>query len=371
VEKDQLAFLRGYLEGLDLAALSRRYLVQGSSVNLDLRLVKQHLRSIRETVLAAARRHGRDLRDARLILIDPEKLRPKVHPSMTLEQYREDRDPYEMYGEEELLQLYLEEFGSVAGAHDRIATRNERLRKAQMIALAKIEQILGASPSPNDDLAGWLHPSLASRFAAANITTLQSLVELVNSRGRDWHDAIPHVGAVAAAKVENWLLSPSLQKVRGLAINQSVLSPKKSAPTLPSTSRGKILPIEVFNSDCGIIMRDRSNILAWLAQYPAGEPTHRTYRREAERFLLFCAIELGQAPSIDLDFALDRYIDFLRALGSSQCWPFKVPATCWLGPRRTRRDAVDWRPFEGPLQWNSQKIAADVSRMTCRILRGK
>lgn len=103
---------------------------------------------------------------------------------------------------------------------------------------------------------------------------------------------------------------------------------------------------------CRIAARDdRQAVLAWLAQRPAGSHTWRSYRKEAERLLLWAVLCRGRALS-SLDAAdLLAYRRFLRA-----------PDPAWLAPRSTPRWSPAWRPFEGPLSPASADTAIGVLR---------
>ena len=92
---------------------------------------------------------------------------------------------------------------------------------------------------------------------------------------------------------------------------------------------------------------DLTAIHCWLAEYAESPHTHRAYRREAERLLLWCLIERGKALS-----SLDRedlrgYENFLAA---------PSPSERWIGPRRPHKDPR-WKPFTAPLTKTSQRQA--------------
>jgi hypothetical protein len=360
----QIAFLRGYFQGLDLANLGQRYLTHGDGRSPDIRAVKQQLQSIRAHVVAAARRHGKELHEARLLLIDPEKLSAVTAKRKfpTLEEFREERDPYEMYSESELLQIFQEEYGVTAGLtvanhqQDRIPARNQRLREGQMQALSKIERILAATPREEDDVQGWLHPALAARFEAVDIRTLRQLVDLVNLRRERWYSAVPWLGAEAAKYIEEWLRSDAVQAVPGL-----LLTPTPAAsPTSPA------VPLQNFVSADVHFKRDQDIVEGWLATKKAGN-TARTYRTGAERFLLFCALELNAAPS-KCDDALVHYARFLAALGREVDWSFALPMAAWIGPRHAEKSTPSWRPFAGALSPTSQQLAMDVAKQVLKAL---
>ena len=161
IGKHHLAFLRAYLEGLDIGDISQRYLETAVEPDSDLRIAKTTLKWIRDQLMVVAKRSSK-VPNPRVILINPDKLVVANQKHLpTLEEFREERDPYEMYGESELIEMFQEEFGGISGKVDRKSTRNERLRKKQIDALFYFEKLLGVAPTESDSLHGWLDPVLA------------------------------------------------------------------------------------------------------------------------------------------------------------------------------------------------------------------
>ena len=365
ITKQQLAFLRGYLDGLDLAKLAQRYLATDGSAP-DLRVIKSHLKSIRETVLIAAQRGGREFRDARLLLIDPEKLRSTAKAkTMSLEEFREERDPYEVYGEAELLEMYNDEFGAAA-VPDRRSERNERLRRRQVRSIALLEQLLATDPSADDGVGGWLEPNIANRLTSAGIQTLGELVARINARGARWWKTVPGIGQKAAASLVQWVSSPYIASNIDRPIeSHALVKPSKLNQVALLAARRKefdIVPIEAFEPPPPFAA-DRSAALTWLSKFPAGTQTHRAYRKEIERLLLFCSIELKTPFPALADSHLEVYGTFLSLLGQEAPeWPFAIAAHRWIGQRDTERWRPQWRPFAGPLAPKSQVLALRACR---------
>lgn len=123
VGRHHQAFFRGYLLGLDLGKMADQYLETG----LDLRIAKRTVQWIALELAVAARRQGQHGL-ARLVRIGPARLgaaatngSPATAPLLTLEQFREQRDPDgDFYTERDLIALYQEEYG---GRSDRKAQR--------------------------------------------------------------------------------------------------------------------------------------------------------------------------------------------------------------------------------------------------------
>lgn len=88
---------------------------------------------------------------------------------------------------------------------------------------------------------------------------------------------------------------------------------------------------------------DLQAVQSWLAEFKDSPQTHRTYRKEAERLLLWSLIE-KQKPLSSL--TRDDLRGYQHFLSDPQ------PKSSWCGQRKPRHDP-SWRPFEGPLSEHS------------------
>lgn len=88
---------------------------------------------------------------------------------------------------------------------------------------------------------------------------------------------------------------------------------------------------------------DLHAIQTWLLEFNHSPQTQRTYRKEAERLLLWAILE-KQKPLSSL--TRDDLRDYQQFLIDPQ------PCNRWCGPRKSRLDS-SWRPFEGPLSEDS------------------
>jgi site-specific recombinase XerD len=88
---------------------------------------------------------------------------------------------------------------------------------------------------------------------------------------------------------------------------------------------------------------DLQAILGWLAEFDSSPQTQRSYRKEAERLLLWSLIE-KQKPLSSL--TRDDLRDYQHFLTDPQ------PRARWCGQRKPRHDPA-WRPFEGALSDDS------------------
>lgn len=98
---------------------------------------------------------------------------------------------------------------------------------------------------------------------------------------------------------------------------------------------------------------DRSAVLAWLARYADSSATLASYRKEAERLMLWCVLQRGAALS---DLTHEDLLLYQRFLADPQ------PAERWvMAPgQRPGRSSPRWRPFAGPLGPSSLRQALSI-----------
>ena len=95
---------------------------------------------------------------------------------------------------------------------------------------------------------------------------------------------------------------------------------------------------------------DLQAIQTWLQEFTGSPQTLRTYRKEAERLLLWSLIERQKAFS---DLNRDDLRDYQTFMTNPQ------PKDRWCGPRRPRQHP-HWRPFEAPLTEHSMAQAITI-----------
>jgi site-specific recombinase XerD len=379
--RHHLAFYRGYLDGLDLRTLARRYLETTPSDDgeIDLRVARSMVKWIRDQLMVTARRSGH-ASSAKVLRVEPEALRVTYAPATpSLDAFREERDPHDMFSEQELIDLFHDEYGATDKRVLRRTQRNQRLRSKQLAILHRLEALADASPRPGDGVDGWLDPAIARRLLDAGIPTLESLLTAINSRGFRWYTKVPRLGVKAAQQIVDWLMLPETIESLGMRLSARGIVPRKALMPAMIEARPMqtaIVPIEdflvpheldgAFGSNRGersalSARNDLEAIHTWLARYKAGGHTHRTYRKEAERFLLWAILERGKpVSSVTVEDCI-AYRDFLWYLGrqTPEVWTqyYRIPQDRWMGSRGTERHSSRWRPFEGPLSASSQKTA--------------
>lgn len=94
---------------------------------------------------------------------------------------------------------------------------------------------------------------------------------------------------------------------------------------------------------------DADAIKIWLARYFDTKTTFDSYRKEAERLLLWSVVELGKPLS---SLSHEDFLVYQRFLANP------LPAERWvMSQRKVARDDSKWRPFAGPLSPTSQRQA--------------
>jgi site-specific recombinase XerD len=94
-------------------------------------------------------------------------------------------------------------------------------------------------------------------------------------------------------------------------------------------------------------------MLAWLARYADTPATLASYRKEAERLLLWCVHQRDLAMSSLTHEDLLMYERFLADPQPAERWVMAVR-------QRPGRDSPQWRPFAGPLSSASQRHALSI-----------
>ncbi|MEB0032289.1 phage integrase family protein [Undibacterium sp. RTI2.1] len=366
VGRHHLAFLKGYLEGLDLGKIAKQYLENFSEDDhsIDLRVARSTLDWIRAELKLVAKRFGKSSM-ARVIMINPEQLVTVAAKIPTLEQFREERDPYEMYSESDLIELFQEAYSDTDT--NSKAQRNIRLRQRQSDALLWLHDMAVTDPNRMDNVASWLKANVAKKLIRAGVNTLEELVEAININGYRWYSAVPGLGEITARSIVKWLtlneaaLTCSFSRYSLTKRSElNIVELKKERPKIFG-----IVPIEYFkprqdlDGSTGHNRGERNKsgaendfeaIQVWLSTFEKDSNTYLSYRNQVERFLLWSILELGKPlSSLDTKDCI-AYRDFLWDLGRMypETWNtvYRIPESSWLGKRNTERWSLNWRPFE-------------------------
>jgi integrase len=372
LHRGHFAFMRALAQGLDERASWDRYLrLEGE--HADLRTVRRTIAWIRDEFAAAAKREHKP-GTARLILLDPDRFTSA--PALPSLAEFAAAQGMEDFSEAEQIEAYEAAYpaggGAGQGSDSRSGAAARPSRRARVIdhqlqALRWLEDLVVQDPRPGDSVATWLHPALAKRLELAGVPTLHALVERINGIGARWWANVPGIGELKAARILDWLRAN--EDVLGMRVGAHVmrpraqLSPSILAAVVPAATA--IVPYEklVLPADLDgragrcrapdekcllVAANDHEAIGAWLAsKRPGGfiaraegdlSSTQRSYRKEAERLLLWSVLERKKALS---SLSVQDAAAFREFLAD--------PPSSWCGPRHHQRWSPLWRPLEGAL----------------------
>ncbi|MES2951258.1 MAG: phage integrase family protein [Pseudomonadota bacterium] len=376
------AFVRSSILGLDLADSFQRYLAW-SETTTDLRHVQNRRDGLLKRIIEAGRQHDSTLPTYAKIthlldLLRSDAAPPKAVALPSLDEWVESEglDP-DAWSEADLLAEYKAHFGldnadaqeAAVGLKDPVA---ERVR-----ALNYLETVLATIPSVTDRLETWFARPVVKCLRNVGLLTLGDLVRFINVYGYRWHGRIKGLGVQRAAQVVAWLVME--QDHLRLAVSGTVYEPAakralRVAPLLPRVGQDAVA-LRAFGTGTLVAsaiqqMRhtpalaggqgdfrshmantlgannDLEAVSAWLARYNEKPSTQRSYRKEAERFLLWCAQALKKPLSSVTSPDCQRYREFLQV----------VPAS-WIHDRPCQRTDPQWRAFRGQPSAASQKQA--------------
>ncbi|KAA6129738.1 phage integrase family protein [Cupriavidus cauae] len=261
----------------------------------------------------------------------------------------------------------------IAAMFDSLKGRSNVAMDRRVDALSSLERLSPGRPALDHAVSLWFGPSLSRRLAAGGIERIGDLVERVNRRGAAWWRGVPRLGAKSADVVRHWL--ERQRDTLRASDGGPVLGPQVGALVAPS-QRPRMSPAPLderlaapvpleymlctaLNGDWRAVLGEELQLVRqWLEGKRHGSHTWASYRREAERLLLWAARRrqpLRGMNAVDLS----AYWDFLAD---------PQPASFWQGPAGPR-DRMPWRPFEGGLRDSSRQAAMRVIRALFGWLR--
>jgi site-specific recombinase XerD len=375
------AFVRSSLLGLDLAKSFERYMAWCDSTS-DLRHVK-HLRDkLLQQIIECGFQHdatlvGDDKITHLLHQLKEDRAAMSVVEVETLDQWLARQTfPDDFYIESELVEMYKREHH----LDDKGELKQDKVKRDEVAQRVKtlryLETVLNVRPSLTDKVETWFAYPLAERLRSASIVDLATLAKFVDLYGVRWHTRVKGLGMARAAHIVDWLamqqehlnivITPRAYEPRSkLAVaNGSVVVPtyqssgleRFGAGTVAARSLSFVKAVPTLAGADGVFRSHMANSLevtddlqavnTWLGRYDEKPATQRSYRKEAERFLLWCAHELRKPLSSVTEPDCLRYRAFLQA----------VPAT-WIERSPVPRTDHAWRAFRGQPSPSSQKQA--------------
>jgi site-specific recombinase XerD len=384
--REHFAFFRGLLEGVDPEKLWDRYMsVEGQRT--DLRLVPTTIGWIRSELAAAARREERP-GTARLLRLEVQRLVASTSGLPSLAQFAEEAG-LEDEREADQIEAYEAQYGR-ASARLR---RQAKLLQRQLAALRWLEEVAARDPAPGDAIASWLRLELARFLGAADLHTLAQLAERINGIGKNWARSVRGIGPLKAGRIAAWVKAH--EGTIGVPIGRhtevarsKVSAAELAAVVVPATEvrplEKLVVPAEL-DGRAGRFRQPREHclmeadtdfdaVLAWLrskarpalsqasgtavSRTQAADDwirslthTQRSYRKEAERFMLWAIVQRKKPLS---SMTAEDCIEYAAFLGDPQ------PRSRWCGPRARQRWSPLWRPFEGALSAAARRQAVSI-----------
>ncbi len=375
VTASHLALARGWINGVDLAELGKRYLAGLGDDDgiVDLRVVKSSLTRVLQELANAATRNsipgGATLhRQACRINVDARGPNAGDHPPrIPFDTYVRSLEFGGEFSHDELLMAYAQAHPPVDSGHERALSRQSRLIERQINLLHHLENYLATPIRWEDKVSGWFAPALAERLEAGGFKTIQQLAVAVAARPNEWFMDVAGIGASKASRIERYLRSnlgliENELAMRGVAyLYVETIDPmRERRPTLEiadltalsSSSQAVALPSfhlpgkEDLDGSQGRL-RDRHNASAieatndyeamktWL-KLKKSAVTVKLYEREITRLIAW-SVQVRQRPMSSL--SIEDAIEYRNFLGA-------IPPSILIkkGPRartRTARGAQD------------------------------
>uniref|UniRef100_UPI003F4970E8 phage integrase family protein n=1 Tax=Cupriavidus necator TaxID=106590 RepID=UPI003F4970E8 len=219
-------------------------------------------------------------------------------------------------------------------------------------AIEALRTLPPPAPVISDDVGLWLAPRTVAALRAQGIDTLAALTVRVPRRRR-WWAAVPGLGAAGARQVEAFFAQhPQLTERARVLVAQA--PPGMVVPweqlRLPHEVDGSQGKFRAPRATCTLTAdNDYAAVQAWLALHES-PATQRTYRKEAERLILWAIVERERPLSSLTTEDATAYRSFLRRPG---------PRERWVGPA-IPRTSPDWRPFTSGLSARSTAHALSI-----------
>ena len=224
-------------------------------------------------------------------------------------------------------------------------------------------------PEPSQKLGQWIKPITARALAEEKIFTIKQLLDYIAVRGSTWYYGVPRIGALKAKVIENWLKSHEAMLGELNIINVSEKVPSTTVQVTIHPGQPSVMaPLESISVSnqfdgthgvnrsqayCYITARnDLEAINCYLQRYADQKHAQRAYKKELERFLLWCVI-IAQKP--------------MSSVNASDCQEYAAflakPAPSFCGKKAGRHTKL-WRPFndKGSLSPLSQRYAINILR---------
>ena len=233
---------------------------------------------------------------------------------------------------------------------DHPDSKKANLSRKVFQAIDYLRNAVVPEPLVTDDIGKWLPERICRSLQAHGIRTLADLTVRVPRR-RMWWAGIDGLGATGAKRIEAFFAQYPQLTERAHALiavpTHSDIVPWEVL-RVPEDVDGSYGVFRAPRKTCSLNAdNDYQAVNAWLSLHETPS-TLRAYRKEAERLILWAALERGVAMSSLTAEDAVAYRAFLRR-----------PASRWMGPSLSRT-SPEWRPFTGPLCARSVAYALSV-----------
>lgn len=363
------AFLRAWINGIDLQKAWRQYLGYQ-----DERSDERHIKAVRDRLYDRVLSDGKALfpqepnnpLEKHLQVLASRPRPKKLFKLPSIEEFcaAEGIDP-DFYSQAELLQLMKEHFHLDQPVEEEHDEPERHTTSQHVLALNALQTYLAKPVGPNDSLALWLSKTMATRISAeAGVITVADLVAHINVYGRSWHRRIKGFGPTRAKRIEAWL--EQHEESTGLKLRPTEARKSPPPPSIQTQVKSYgIVPVERLlapphlSGATGILRSTRPNTLGanndeqawqiWLRSYEGRPRTHEAYKREIERFWLWCMVHVRKP---------------LSSINAEDCASYKIfledPPPEWIMGTQARRTSCEWRPFRRKLDVTSIHTALSI-----------
>lgn len=281
----------------------------------------------------------------------------KPDPTHTALTYLDDRPDGDLSPSEQLKQAL--------GLRQDNESQSRHLKRleARIRTINELEPVAAAEPALDDLVYGWFDPRVARRLSHAGLETLGHIIDCANHNGYRWFTHVPKLGELTSVRIIQWLKANESNLM--CEIQPWALTPRQQlTSTLPAlkdqglqtanpAKTENIAPLERFSVPQMLdgsngtnrypqsrnrlrAINDYEAIYTWLDRYRQSPNTYASYRKEAERLLLWAIKGKGKPlSSIDVEDATE-YVQFLFD---------PQPASLWVANKRYPRFHPEWRPF--------------------------
>jgi len=312
--------------------------------------------------------------------------------------------PEDQFTEKELpeaFQAYLVDNDIKVSVEQTQEVSRSTLIDRKVKALNELQTVLAYLPRPEAKTSIWLAASAHKALADANVLDMRQLVRFISGAGRNWYRQIGRIGPVRAKRIEAWLgdhaatlghINRSGAAWRPYKPLKTALKALERAPEIARLEysdgsnvasvagdqliqREGIAPLELLRVPVALdgsngmfrttgpnhfgASNDMEAVSLWLTTYLTAKKkrTFESYRREVERFYVWCLCEAKVAlSSVSVAHAMGYQL-FLRA----------IPAA-YISTARVTREDPRWRPWRGQIDQRSQAYALTVIKVMMEAL---